>query len=341
MTELRFGYFLNAEYPAGTDVRSAVRQAEDIVRHCAEVGLDSVFVGEHFSHGPSLWLPPIPLLSRLAALDADLDLGTAVVVAPLHNPMVLAEEAALIDQMCGGRFTLGLSAGWNKAEFAALGVEVAGRGSRLTETASILRLLWGTAGKASFHGKHYTFDDIELTLRPVQAGGPPIWIGASGPQGIRRAAEFADTWVISSHAQAEAVLEQTRRHDSALAELGKPRPGRRAALRNLYVAPTHDQAVREAAPYLTASYQMFSSWGLFRDVLAEQPDVDYELAARRAIIGDPDEVAQQVVDFVTEAGVSELLIRMQWMGMPDSHVRACLELFAAQVLPKVRSALPG
>src|SRR4051812_42803537 len=97
----------------------ALQEQQQLGRLCADAGYTSVFVGEHFSHGPSIWLPPVPLLVRLASEGLDLDFGTAVLVAPLHQPVALAEEIAFLDHMTQGRFTLGLSAGWNAGEFAA------------------------------------------------------------------------------------------------------------------------------------------------------------------------------------------------------------------------------
>jgi alkanesulfonate monooxygenase SsuD/methylene tetrahydromethanopterin reductase-like flavin-dependent oxidoreductase (luciferase family) len=339
MPDMKFGYFLNAEYPAGTDIAKALAGEREIVRKCAEFGFDSVIVGEHFSHGPSLWLPPIPLLSQLCTEGHDLDFGTAVLVAAMHNPVVLAEQIAYLDRVTGGRFRLGLSAGWNESEFAALGVDRSQRIRELVETVEILRLLWGTDGPVSYAGKLHRFDDVHLTLRPERPGGPPISIGASSEPAVRRVARLADSWVISSHLQADAVLGQARIYEEELTALGRPRPERRTALRNIYVAPTREQALRTAAPFLTMSYQAMSGWGLFEQVLREPTDVDFELASRRAVLGDPDDVASQLIEFIRASGVTEILVRSQWLGMSHADILQSLELFAGEVVPRIRSGL--
>lgn len=341
MAQMKFGYFLNAEYPAGTDVAKALKGEREIVRKCAELGYDSVIVGEHFSHGPSLWLPPIPLLAQLCTEGYDLDFGTAVLVAVMHNPVVLAEHIAYLDRMTGGRFHLGLSAGWNESEFAALGVDRSRRTRALIETVEILRLLWGTDGPVSYAGRLHSFENVHLTMRPERLGGPPISIGASSEPAVRRVARIADSWVISSHLQADAILRQARVYEDELAALGRPVPGRRTALRNIYVARTRGEALRTAAPFLTTSYQAMSGWGLFGQVLHEPTDVDFELASRRAVLGDPDDVASQLVTFIEASGVSQILVRVQWLGMAHSDILRSLELFAGEVVPRIRHALGG
>lgn len=338
---MRFGYFLNAEYPAGTDISKALAGEREIVRKCVEFGYDSVIVGEHFSHGPSLWLPPIPLLAQLCSEGHDVHFGTAVLVAALHNPVVLAEQIAYLDRVTEGRFHLGLSAGWNESEFAALGVDRSQRIRALIETVEILRLLWGTDGPVSYEGKLHRFEDVHLTMRPEKLGGPPISIGASSEKAVRRVARIADSWVISSHLQADAVLGQAKVYEEELASLGRPASERRSALRNIYVAPTRDQALCTAAPFLTNSYQAMSGWGLFGQVLHEPTEVDFELASRRAVLGDPDDVASQLVTFIKASGVTEILVRVQWLGMSHADILQSLELFAGEVVPRIRNALAG
>ena len=193
----------------------------------------------------------------------------------------------------------------------------------------------------SYSGQLHRFDGLHMTLRPYRLGGPDISIGASSEPGVRRVAHLADSWVISSHLQSDAVEEQARVYEAELVALGRSEPPVRTALRNVYVAPTRDQALRTAAPFLTTSYQTMSDWGLFEQVLHEPTAIDFELASRRAILGDPDDVAFQLIRFVKASGATEILIRVQWLGMSHANILQCLELFATEVAPRIRAELDG
>lgn len=338
MVEL--GYFLNPEYEPGVDVHRAVEEQRESVRHCRDLGLSSVVVGEHLSRAESVWLPPVPLLCRICGDGEGMLFGTGVLAAPLHNPVLLAEQAAFLDGLTGGRFALGLSAGWNAGEFASLSVPMAGRGDAVEEAVTILRLLWGSEGPVSHAGRRYAFDDVTLSLRPVQPGGPPIWLGASSAPALRRAARIGDAWIATSHLPGEGVARQAEQYRAHLRDAGRPMPATRPGLRNIYVGRTHEEAVREIGPYLTSSYAMFDGWGLFSDVLRERKGtVDYAQAAERAVVGDPQSVAEQLVEFVTASDVTLLLARTQWLGMEHRRILDSLELLATEVMPAVNAAL--
>jgi probable F420-dependent oxidoreductase len=145
-----------------------------------------------FPEGSSL--DPIALLSAVAGATERIRLLTSVLVAPAHNPVVLANQAATLDVLSGGRFTLGLGVGANAAEFAALGVPVAGRGRRADESIEVMRALWSRR-PASFAGRFTSFDAALLGTRPLTPGGPPIWVGGQSAPALRRALRFAEAWI--------------------------------------------------------------------------------------------------------------------------------------------------
>ncbi|MQA01785.1 MAG: LLM class flavin-dependent oxidoreductase [Streptosporangiales bacterium] len=340
MTAVELGYFVNPEYEKGVDVRRATEEQRETVRLCHQLGLRAVIVGEHFSRQDSVWLPPLHLLGRICDQGEGMLFGTGVLAAPLHNPVVLAEQAAYLDGLTEGNFALGLSAGWNAHEFASLSVPMAGRGQAVHETVEILRALWRTEGPVSYAGSRYSVTDVELGLRPVSQGGPPIWLGASSPRALRRAAQLGDAWLATSHLPPGDVATQAEQYRTYLSEAGRTLPATRPGLRNIYVGRTMESAIRDAGPYLTSSYSMFDSWGLFAEVLDQAGDaVDYEKAAQRAVIGDPETVAAQLVDFVGASDVNLLLARTQWLGMDHRNIMASLELLATEVMPRVNSAL--
>lgn len=135
---------------------------------------------------------PLELLAFLAAASSALRLGTAVVVAPLHSPAVLAKRASTVDRLSGGRMVLGLGIGWQREEYAAAGTPFADRGARLEECIGAMRALWGEQ-PATFSGRYVSFDRVYCHPTP-EGGAIPIVLGGHSEPAVRRAGRLADGW---------------------------------------------------------------------------------------------------------------------------------------------------
>jgi len=158
------------------------------------LGYDSVWVGDHL-----LWYTPSPdpavVLGAIAARTNRVRMGTAVMLAALRPPVVMAKQAVTLDHLSGGRFVLGVGAGGeNPLEFENAGVDVHERGGRLDETLQLLRLLW-TQPRVDFAGRYYRLREARFDLPPLTPGGPPIWVGGRAPAALRRAGRFGDGWL--------------------------------------------------------------------------------------------------------------------------------------------------
>ena len=154
----------------------------------------------------SLWVPerpvfanpePLVTLGALAATTARLQLGTCVLLGTLRPPALLAKMVATLDVLAGGRVLLGLGVGSRADDFAACGVPFAGRGARAAELIHILRLAWSGA-PLRYEGRYYHLEVGPVGPRPVQRGGPPIWLGGSAEAALRRAGRIADGYIASS-----------------------------------------------------------------------------------------------------------------------------------------------
>jgi probable F420-dependent oxidoreductase len=181
-----------------------------IARRAEELGYASVWAGDHIlvpadQKRMRFFAEPLITLSYIAGFTTKVLLGTSVVVAPLRNPLVLAKQAATLDFVSGGRLILGLGAGWLEAEFRFVNADFTRRGRLLDETLRILRTVWSSC-PADFSGEFYEFRDAVLEPRPVQSGGPPLWIGGSSQAALRRVAESGDAW----HADDTPAEEVTR-----------------------------------------------------------------------------------------------------------------------------------
>ena len=161
-------------------------EALDLATAVEDAGLSSVWVSEHHfvddGHLPSL----LPLLSAFAARTSRVVVGTALLLAPLHDPVRLAEDAAVVDQVSGGRLVLGLGLGWRDEEFEVLGVPMRHRVGRLARFAKVAREAWAGDAVAVEGGAP------RVTPLPARLGGPPLWIGALAEPAIRRAGRMGD-----------------------------------------------------------------------------------------------------------------------------------------------------
>jgi alkanesulfonate monooxygenase SsuD/methylene tetrahydromethanopterin reductase-like flavin-dependent oxidoreductase (luciferase family) len=148
-----------------------------------ELGFDCVWVSEHH-FSPDAWNPsPFTFLAAVAARTARVRLGTYVLLLPLHNPVRVAEDVAVLDNISGGRVDLGVGIGSSPAEFRAFGIPVENRLGRTFEALRIIERCF--AGEEFSHeGKYYTFHNVHLTTTPVQKPGPPILVAAMGDQSV-------------------------------------------------------------------------------------------------------------------------------------------------------------
>src|SRR5215468_4765531 len=157
-------------------------------------GFDSVWIGDSITARPRH--EPLTLMAAIAARTRRVRLGTGVLLPALRPPVVLAHVVGTLDRVAEGRVILGVGIAADmpaiRREFAAVGVPFKRRVGRFLETLEICRALW-SRDHVAFKGAHFTLDDVTVEPKPPHAGGPPIWIGGSGPTALREAARF-DAW---------------------------------------------------------------------------------------------------------------------------------------------------
>src|SRR5579864_3428239 len=148
-----------------------------------ELGFDCVWASEHH-FSPDAWNPsPFTFLAAVAARTDRVRLGTYVLLLPLHNPVRIAEDVAVLDNISGGRVDLGVGVGSAPGEFHSLGIPIEGRLGRTFEALRIIERCF--AGETFSHaGKYFTFRDVQMTTTPVQRPGPPILVAAMGDQSV-------------------------------------------------------------------------------------------------------------------------------------------------------------
>jgi alkanesulfonate monooxygenase SsuD/methylene tetrahydromethanopterin reductase-like flavin-dependent oxidoreductase (luciferase family) len=339
---MRLGIYLNAQHPAGDDPRRRFAEAVEQVRLIRALGFDSIWGGEHHATPGFHYFPLLPFLQRLAAEADGLQVGTNLILLPLHNPVEVAEIGAFLDVITGGRLLLGVGLGYRSEEFALFAVPMAERVSRLVEGVEIIRRLWTEDG-VTHHGRHWRLDGVSIRPRPVQRPRPPILVGSQVPVGIARAARIADGWMVVPMPTVDEFAAQAAGFAAARTAEGLPPSQHVCRLIEVACAADEETAVRRAAPYLLAKYAAYLSWGI--PGIALDPDATPEaqlrrLAANRFAVGSPAQVIEALLA-QHRAGVTHATMRVGWPGMPQEDILAGLELIGRRVLPEVRRRVPG
>lgn len=182
--------------PAGTwNVRAGLSPEGVLAaaRKAESEGIDGVFAGDHVSfHG--LGNDGLMNLAPIAAVTSRLLLRTSVYLLPLRHPLTVALQCAMLDQLSGGRFSLGVGVGGeDPGEFRALGIDPRTRGRRTDEALGLLRRLW-TEDQVSFEGRHFRLENVGLEPKPASPGGIEIFVGGRSDAALRRAGRYGDGW---------------------------------------------------------------------------------------------------------------------------------------------------
>ncbi len=326
MTRLKIGFIPIEGGHYYTEALEEVTKAE-------ELGFDSVWMEEHHSVTNHYWPSPLVVLAGFATRTSRLTLGTDILVAAFHNPVRLAEDAAVLDVMSGGRFTLGIAIGYKPDEFSLYGVELEKRGARFEEQLAIIKGLW-TQERISFKGTYYTVDG-RLEPKPVTKPHPPIWIGGWGDITLRRAATLADNWIPGPTADLKRLLAGKKRFLDNRRAAGRSQPITEWPLtRDLIIADTDRKARELAEAHIMIAYRKEYAGGWRHPFIDASIATDLDrLMEDRFIIGGPDQCVRKIRRFVEEYGMTHLICRTFFPGMPHEHITRELQLIAREVAP--------
>ncbi len=300
-------------------------------------GFDSLWVGQHFPTGPDLFHPPSPLMILAAvAPHTGLTLGTGVLLLPMWHPVTLAYEAAVLDQLCGGRLVLGMGIG-RPRDWEKFGLPREVIGERTDEMLAALRALW--SGADGYEGRQISVKAPIWPL-PTRPGGPPLWVGGSINRAMRRAATLGDAWYAGSTHHLSAIAETTGRYRAALTAAGKdPSTAVVAANRSTVIAETTERAWDEGGPYLEALMHTYRRIGGMRvpdgRALTEDTAILPLAAAEVCLMGSPDDVSAQLEGYVA-AGVTDVALRVAMADIPLDIARRSIVLAGEQVIPRFR-----
>ncbi|MDA0352020.1 MAG: LLM class flavin-dependent oxidoreductase [Chloroflexi bacterium] len=319
---------------AGSEDAAAYRAYVEMVEEAEQLGFFGVYLVEHHFTGRGQISSSLTMLAHLAARTTSMRLGTAVVVVPWHNPLLLAEQAATIDVLSGGRLDLGLGRGYRDYEFSGFGVAPEEAATRFDEAIEVLRLAWGSDGRFSYHGAHWNFEDVVVEPRTVQQPHPPLWIGAGSMPSIERAAREGFRLFLDQVGSFELTAERVASYRAAREAAGLSyAPSDVAVTRALRIAHTSDdreqQVQRQMATLTTLaeSSTATSADGRPANPFHSPSEARRETAEASAILGTPDECIERLRT-LEAGGVEQVLF--------TAATVEDLRFFAAEVMPAFR-----
>ncbi|MFK4088545.1 LLM class flavin-dependent oxidoreductase [Kribbella sp. NPDC020789] len=317
---MRLGLYLNLY---GTDgERPQLADAVEQARLAEQAGFEWVVLGERHLHRPG-YHEILTSLTWLAAHTSRIGIATAGIVAPLYQPVVLAETLAHLDVLSGGRLTAGFVLGYRPEEFALYGVTQRERVARFEECLEIVTRLW-TSESVTYEGRFTSLQDAYLSPRPVQSPRPRLWNGGQVSAVLERTARMCDGWTTSFN-QPDEVLP-----DKIAEYLGYPRGegtlGAEVILcREGYAAPTSQDARKALEEPLRDLYDAYTGWKR-TSADAVRYTQGWDDIVDRSIIGSSAECAERIAHY-EEMGADGIVLRVQPPGMSQADALRAIEAF--------------
>ncbi|ONH29501.1 LLM class flavin-dependent oxidoreductase [Pseudofrankia asymbiotica] len=312
--------FRNPEF-AQTSTADRYAAALDMAQWADGLGCTTITVAEHHGSADGYLPSPVPMLAAMAARTTTVRFTIAALIASFHDPLRLAEDLIVLDNLSRGRVDLVVAAGYVREEFALFDVPMKERPRRVTEVVSTL--------KAAFAGEPFDYRGrrVHLTPAPFRPGGPSISLGGSSEAAARRAARIADGFVPTDPRVWEFYRDEVQR-------LGRPDPGSSptGATGTVALAKDPEQGWRELGPYFLHHTNAYGAWQAQDDIASPYrsvPDVDTLRSAGRFRVLTPD----QYVEELKAKPVPFAHFHPLCGGIPAELAWSSLRLFEHEVLP--------
>jgi alkanesulfonate monooxygenase SsuD/methylene tetrahydromethanopterin reductase-like flavin-dependent oxidoreductase (luciferase family) len=336
---MQFGIMQRGVFDWDDDMPTRFDELMEQARALERLGYDSITTGSHFSLYPNRGFMQIPYLARVMAEAPSLRLNAGIVLLALHNPLEVAENFATLDIMSKGKMIFGCALGYRDVEFKGFGVPKRHAVRRFEENLNAIKALW-SGEKVTLQGSHFELDEAVISGPLQQSPHPPIWMGANVDNAVRRAARLGNCWYLNPHQTIDTLNRQMTIYREELDKLGKPFPSEVPIRREVFVAPTREEAERIAAPFIKSMYDLYKVWGQDKAMADGDQDITqpYEsLSANRFIVGGPEDVAEELARYRELLGVNHVIMSVQGVGMPQSQVLDTFALLAEEVFPILRA----
>jgi alkanesulfonate monooxygenase SsuD/methylene tetrahydromethanopterin reductase-like flavin-dependent oxidoreductase (luciferase family) len=340
----------------GTTPARALQDELELIEHADALGYDTCWVREHHFTQYGFLPNTLALLAHAAARTERIRLGTAVVTLPLHHPIRVAEDVALVDVLSGGRVDLGIGRGYQSIEFDAFGIPLDEARDRTDEAIEVMRLLWSSKGPVDFEGRFFQFKNIELQPKPVQQPGPPLYYASISSGSIAHYGAKNIPCIVDPTGTTSALADLAQAWSGAAVENGHTGEGDLVACRYVWVAPTNEsaRAYVSRAPVVSSiavdptltprnpdgsiakGYEYWEKGWHGRTTDHYASDVDWD---DRWIAGDPERVVKQI-ESLEAMGYTNLCVIFGLDVAPSSieEVKRRMKVFADEIMPAFRSS---
>lgn len=303
-----------------------------------QMGFDSAWLTEHHFLEDGYCPSSLTTAAAIAARTKKIRIGTGVLLLPLHDPIRVAEDAAVVDLISGGRLILGIGLGYRPEEFAPFGRTLKERRGRMEESIEILRKSW-SGGPFSLDGKYYKIENTNVTPKPIQSP-IPIWIGAFTEPAIRRAARIGAALYVPAIGTIPIIKYLFDMHENLLKEYGRnPDDFEKPLVREVYISDQKADTVWEKIKeHVTYTAKGYASWGTMVDrtgrLLSDPNDpILYDLAREQSIIGTPEECVESIKQYQAGLPVDNLICRFRFPGVSHEEAMRSMKLFTEKVVP--------
>lgn len=359
MPELEFAFWDNIRPPtAGGSYADVYQQHISLAKQVEALGWTAYFVIEHQNRPTDIVTCPSVYLTAVARETDSLRIGTMMWQLPFYNPMRLAQEVAMLDQLSRGRVEFGSGIGVHEHEFMRWGVDYYKRAAISDEVMKIVKMAW-TQEEVTFSGDFFHFDEALPSPKPFQMPYPPIWVAGHSDASMEFAARNGYNIAKNSDTD-DVVAGKFDLYRKVWADCGhQGAPPRLFLQRSVHVAETDEKAHEEARQYLATGKSRFEGgpiantrigWGSHGRGMgsdSERPDnkargetiasaaksYEFNIEQGLAIVGSPATVARRIREGQQKMGYTVFCTVHQMGDMPEPLVTKSIELFGNEVIP--------
>lgn len=342
---MRFSTFHNAQLIGERDETSTINWAVEDAVLAEQLNFEYCWVAEHHFSRYGLLGSPTIAMAVIAGRTSRIKIGSAVAVVPLHHPLRLAEEFALVDVLSGGRLVAGVGPGFSPLEFEGFEISTDERRDRFHEGIEIIRRAW-TEDTVDFDGAFYKINGMQSFPKPIQRPCPPIVHASTKPESQAYAARLGRP-ILLGRLGDETAHEDLLHYASVRREAGHTEADITRSLelcgvlRHVYISNDREEAWRTATEaagrYLPHAARLGLPSRLTADPQVQETPED--LLERGAIVGTPDDVIDQL-GYLHSLGVRHLMCWFDWGGIEHERVVEAMRIFASDVMPLFAPAAP-
>lgn len=306
-----------------------------------ELGFSHFWLTEHHFWYDGYCPSVLVAAGAVAARTSRIRIGTSMLLLPMHDPLRVAQAAAVADVLSGGRLDLGVAVGYRDVEFDGFGIPRRRRGARMDEALEVLHLAW-TEGRFSYRGRFFQYEDARLDPPPVQRP-IPLWIGGWAEPVVQRAARRGLNLMGATGPALRLYQQTAKEHGVDISRAVITTGG------DIWVDEDEERARQEMGSLLRYLYrEQLGGWGFFtnpltgRPVFFDQPAVlnnVVEAAVSQAIVGRPETVIEKLRQRLQSNPLANhIFCRVRFDSVPRERLHRCMELLAREVMPHFQGA---